>query len=1116
MLSFHILKTVAQFEIRTLLRGWFFRIFAGLTIISLGIFNISVFVDASGAPWIFRALPAAIPYANLIILNLGQAIVAIFLASEFLKQDKKNDTVEVIYARSMTNAEYILGKALGVLSVFLLLNLAVLIMGIGFSFLSSDSSQGIGDFFLYPLLISLPTLVFILGLSFFFMIIFKNQAITFILLLGYIALTIFYLGNKVFHVFDYIAYNVPMMNSTIGGFGNIEEILLHRAIYLFLGLGLIFFTIFKIQRLPQARMFKAFPLYIAIALLAVGGLFIKKYIDLKKGNIEYKKQLIELNDLYVDAPKVKVETCHIDLEHRGEQIIVQASMQLINETNADIDSLIFSLNPSLNIISAELNGKKTKFTRNLQIVKFPCPESIAPKKTAQLVINYEGNINENTHFLDLDLEDYEDNFEFMMFRIRKRYAYLQDNFVCLTSESLWYPVSGTGFSTKKPTLYLPDFTNYSLKVKTNKKLMAISQGAETNNSDGVFEFQPEYPLPKISLLIGNYEKYTKQIDSIEYNLYSIKGNEYFKNHFIELQDSLPEIIRGLKNEYETFIGFEYPFQRFNLAEVPIHFALDKHVWSVSSDAVQPEIIFLSEKGVLLEDSDFKKRKIRAEKQMKRDNEEVSDEELQARILKRFVRGNFMATPEEYYRNDITDRNTFTLFPQYYTFVSQLNSPEWPVLNMAFEAYLKDRNTSSASSRRWFWRGISKGELLNLELKRASLEELIENGIEKTENEDERILLNEVVLAKGNFLFSLFKARYGEAKFNDLLNRFVADYKHLQFSFQSLDSVISQSFGDTISKEVDNWYSTRQLPGFLVKDVETYKVVVGEYTKYQVRFKISNPEAVDGLVSVSVEMTNEGNNRSRRNDNELSNTGFSKEIYLPAQSAQEIGFVFTTEPARMNIFSHISAYLPNNLNYDFSSFDQIRKTAVFDTAVFCPVFVNLEDKNETIVDNEDTGFEYRQKSNQSYLKSLIKKDKEQRYKYTGFRFWSPPSEWKSILRTGFYGKYVRSGMYTKTGNGERTVSWKCQLENEGYYDIYCHIEKFSSNRRRNERKKPDYNFSIYHDDGVEIVNMGDGELEMGWNYLGSFYISSDSARVELSNKSIGSWIFADAIKWIESE
>ena len=78
MMSFHTIRTVAKFERRTLLRGWFFRIFAGLTIGILGIFNVAAFIEASGAPWLYRAMPAAIPYANLIMLNLGQAIVAVF------------------------------------------------------------------------------------------------------------------------------------------------------------------------------------------------------------------------------------------------------------------------------------------------------------------------------------------------------------------------------------------------------------------------------------------------------------------------------------------------------------------------------------------------------------------------------------------------------------------------------------------------------------------------------------------------------------------------------------------------------------------------------------------------------------------------------------------------------------------------------------------------------------------------------------------------------------------------------------------------------------------------------------------------------------------------------
>jgi len=73
----------------------------------------------------------------------------------------------------------------------------------------------------YFLIISLPTLIFILGLSFFVMSILKNQAITFIILLGYVAVTIFYLNTKFYYLFDYMAYSMPLLNSDFIGFGNL-------------------------------------------------------------------------------------------------------------------------------------------------------------------------------------------------------------------------------------------------------------------------------------------------------------------------------------------------------------------------------------------------------------------------------------------------------------------------------------------------------------------------------------------------------------------------------------------------------------------------------------------------------------------------------------------------------------------------------------------------------------------------------------------------------------------------------------------------------------------------------------------------------------------------------
>ena len=1100
---------------RTLLRGWFFRIFAGLAILSIGIFNIAAFVEATGAPWIYRALPSSIPYANLIILNLGQAIVAIFLASEFLKQDKKNDTVEVIYARSMTNTEYILGKTLGILLVFLFLNIVILLLGIGFSFLSSDSSREILVYFYYPFLISLPTLVFILGFSFFLMVTIKNQAITFILLLGYIALSIFYLNHKFYHLADFIAYNVPMIHSTIGGFGNIQETLLHRGIFLFIGIGLIFFTIYKIGRLPQTSKFRTLPIVLSIIFIAIGGLLTKKYIDIKKGNIEFKKEMLALNNALASKPVVYVDSCNLILEHKGDEIFVNASLKASNKSHQVIDTLIFSLNPALQLLSVELDEKKVDYLRNMHVVKIINTEKIQAGEKIQLNISYRGKINENTHFIDKDLDDYEDNFNVELFRLRKRYAYLQENFVCLTSESLWYPISGAGYASKKPAIYLPDFTNYSLTVKTDKNLTAVSQGKMDKVSDGVYRFKPEFALPKISLLIADYKKYSINVDSLEYSLYVRNGNQYFENYFKELHDSIPLLIRELKNEYETFINLKYPFKRFILAEVPVQFSTDKHVWSISSDAVQPEIVFFPEKGVIMEETDFKKRKKREEDKMKRNNEEIMPEELQARIFKRFIRGNFMATPKEWYQfNKIVDRNTYTFFPHYYSFVTQIKSDKFPIINMAVEAYLRERNVNSESSRRWFSEGISKEEKINLELKQLSLKKLMDKGIEKEDDKEEgkRISLNELILAKGNHLFSLFRARYGENEFNSLLSGLIKKNQHKSFDFETIDTAILNIFNDTISDDVDNWYNKKDLPGFLVKDIETYKVLQGEYSKYQLRFKVSNPEEIDGLLTISIEMVDDNSNKDW---DDLSNKNFSRKILIPANSAKEIGFVFTSEPARMKIYTHISENLPNNLIFDFTDFDELKKTQSFDGIVDYPLFTNTHEENEIIADNEDKWFEYKQATNESYLKSLIKENKKQKYQYSSIRFWSPPGVWKAVLRSGFYGKYVRSAMYTKAGNGNRLAIWKAPLKNAALFDVYCNIVKIDFRNRHQKKERTNYNFRVHHDEGIEEISLTDNEIESGWNYLGTFYISSDSAKVELTNKSTGNMIFADAIKWVKN-
>ena len=107
----------------------------------------------------------------------------IFLAADFLKRDKKLDTNEVLYTRSMSNLEYVIGKTWGILRLFLGLNIIILSIGLLMNIISKSMVVDFGSYISYLLIISVPTIVFSLGLAFVLMSLIRNQAVTFLLLL---------------------------------------------------------------------------------------------------------------------------------------------------------------------------------------------------------------------------------------------------------------------------------------------------------------------------------------------------------------------------------------------------------------------------------------------------------------------------------------------------------------------------------------------------------------------------------------------------------------------------------------------------------------------------------------------------------------------------------------------------------------------------------------------------------------------------------------------------------------------------------------------------------------------------------------------------------------------
>ncbi|MCK4538428.1 MAG: hypothetical protein KAV42_06480 [Candidatus Krumholzibacteria bacterium] len=1124
MISFYNIFTVAKIEVRTLLRSWFFRIFSAIAIIFLGFWDFATLSKVTHSPWAFRGISSTIPYVSIMFLNSVQAVIAVFLASDFLKRDKKLDTTEVVYMRSMTNGDYVFGKTFGILFVFLILNVMVLALSLIMQLILAEVPVAWTAYLIYPLVISLPTLVFILGLSFFMMVLIRNQAVTFIVILGYIATTLFFLAGKFNALFDYMAYNVPLMYSSITGFGDIFTLLLHRGIYLVLGMSMISFTIILLKRLPQSRAMTVVSRVSAFALLFLAIAMMVVYTGNIRSGVKLRKEIVSLGNELSDTPVPTPVSCDIKIVHKNSRISAEASLTVTNDTPSSIDRIVMRLNPGLEVEKVLSGGGALGFEREKQILYISPSKTIDPGDTLSFIVSYSGTIDEDAcypYILEEDRAAVSRLEHADMINIGKRYSFVGRDYVLLTPETLWYPAAGPGYSSEHPENHRRDFIDFSLDVTTAPELQAVSQGYAETTGEGRYSFKPEFLLPSLTLSIGNFEYRSIEVDSVEYGLYIIEGHDFFSDNFTDLGDTISTLIRDLRNEAELKLGLEYPYRRLTLLEVPIHFHSYRQLWSVAQETVQPEIVLLPEKGLPFRSVDFRRIQRRMKRRRERTNETTSAIEDQSTILTSFLSRTLLASASNFRFGQNNDNPfafspSYNIFPNFITFTNKVDSEEWPILTMAMEAFYAGKLEESSPSFVRFITGLSPEERVNLALSEKTLEKMISDV-------DKRDMAYYAIKTKGDYLFLLMKSMLGEKDFDQFLGELLQNHRFRKLPVDTLVDEIRGRFGFDIASQIKDWYDSVELPGYLSGMVRSYKVLDGDRERYQVTLTISNPEPSDGLVEITFRrrrgpgrggfMRGPFGRRSQGDDEDL-----VRQVRINAGENLDLGFVLDYQPGTVEINTLISKNIPSVIKVNLPEFELEKKAVPFDGQRPAQRPVSFIEPGEIIVDNEDPGFMQEQKETKSLLKKMLPdRGVDEDEKYHGMVYWKNVSGWLPTTNSKFFGKYVRSAHYTNKGDGDKKVSWNAEIADGGFHDIYYYVSKISPpwHRRSEEQQFGKNHFLIHHDDGTEETEIDLDSAEEGWNFLGSFYISPGTATVEMTNKSDkGRFVTADAVKWIK--
>jgi hypothetical protein len=1110
MISLKNILTISKYEAKVLWRNWFFRIVALAGVFFLTIFNIGVFSEVDTPRWYVLSNSWLMPLSNMVLISIPQAAAVIFLATGLIKKDKKVDTNEVFFVRPITNLDYVLGKALALFKLFFSLNLVLLCIPLIINLTNPFATFNPLAFILYPVLTSLPTIVFTTGIAFLLVTVLRNQPITIVLLLGIAGVQLIYYFDQFSNILDFMAFRLPLFASEIAGFIDIEFAVWQRLFYFITGIAFLFITAFFLDRLPSHKVVRITTGLIGVVLLALSSFVMVKLWDMRQDPISFRQEMISVNGKWAEAPNIEIVSNYIDLELVADEIICTSDLVVENKSDQTLTQIYFTLNPGLVVEELKINGQAREVGRNLQIV-FIEGLSIESGAEAKVQIKYHGFINQSVAHLEVDQERYENASEYFMYSLQKKYAFLQSDYVLLTKDVFWYPDTKIGYSRESPSKERHSFIDFQLDVKTNEGLIPISQGEPFINGD-VYQFKPEYALPQISLVIGNYEKKEIFVDSVTYSVYHYPDNEYFIQQLDQLPDTLSYLISDIATEYEDGQKLAYPFKRLQFVETPIQFTAYTKIYESHQAFLQPETVFWPEEGGDIRQFDFRRQLRDMGRQAREESQELSDKEKQANVFNDLVKKVFTKQIGSGWFFDGRDEDDpdYSLFPNLYAYNSGVVSKDWALLNRSISTYLRnDKQAQTDFSRNM--NGISFTEEVNNLMRESSIREILTEEIEFSK-------IHKSVSLKSQYLFSYLGQLVGEEDFKSFLHNWINSHQHQLTNYKDFKEAVLVQFNLNIDPIIRQVYSETSQPAFEILDLQKYEILDGDRKRYQVLIEVKNSGENDGVIEVKFDTgdnSDDDNFFRRRVNEEIQEETLGQLSIIKRDETKLIGYILDEKPNEITINTIISRNIPSVITLTLGTLKKREGGTLFEGERIIDKRTESQ-QYEVIVDNEDPGFTTFSPIEPTYLRAYLDRRNPTDKKYYGSWFRSY-SKWLATTGSDFYGNTIRSAHFTRAGSGEKITTWTPEFSEEGFYDIYVYMKGKNQNLFQGndgDNRQYSYHYIINHGDGKDDIEYNISNAEPGWNYLGSYYFNQTGGNVMLTDECDLRTVYADAIKWVK--
>ncbi len=1111
---------VARYERIMLMRTTRFRALGVIGILIPLFFGVVLAIAESQGELDDRAsalgLSAFIPFYFFTYI---QTVLIAFVAGNFRAADERAGVEEVIAARPLSTAELVTGKYLGVVQALTILSGCVL--GLTLAIQAAKISITGEPFLLTPylayfLLMTMPALIFMSALTFSLGATLRNTTAVALVSVAYIIAVLFFLGTRYGGIFDFGAFFAPLYFSDMLGLGDITRVLEIRVFYMALATALLGLAIARYPRLPQPGMASKVG-----HVLALGGVVtaVALYGNMARHDVaveQFRTDLFATQISYGDAPVATVLNYQLEVEimKDGVPLAARAELQLANLNEVALSTLIFTLNPGLMVSSvADANGADLPFEVDGSVVRVTPATALAPHAEASITIAYAGYID----LEGFDLLRSAARIETWQGPVHKGdlTAWIRDRSAFLPPRSRWYPVPGVDYGNAdgRPVSF---FTG-RISADIPAGVEIITQGIPTapiagEQGRGISVWDITWPVPQLSLNMGEYETFAADIGDTEVVLYVHPHHVAQLALFEDATEEVVGLIEQLLTAMEQETGLPYPYDRLAVVEVPFLVQWYYEGWEESGGLTQPGVLMIEEDTLVSQLKRMTQRVTRtmnSERGQSQDPARIKRDQLASAIFSVFL------SPEG---------NSSGLFRsplvQLWSFNRSFEGENASLLARGMPVYMQQDLSQEIRSTLFQRRGRGGGgmfmmrgggggfdhsgagvtirvESTNREGPRelgegASWDEMLEamqtQSLAELDPEADPDLYRSVLDAKGLTMFRMIEAVVGSDEFINTLEAFGASSQYESISFEEFEKAVVPEGADedelsraNLDRLIHDWVYGTYVPGYTLTRTEAKKVENerGEVV-YQVMVRIRNGEPGRGFVQVQL---------MGRGDE------ITKNVEIEGGQEVEVSMIIGVRPGMVTV----DPFLAKNRRPLRSPLRIPEEVEAGPPEEYVRVVTEEEAAfTEIIVDNEDEG-------------SSMPVRRVERY----FRPGLEGGNWGVRDNTYSFGRYETNYRTKSGGDGAQPALWTATLPYAGEYDIaYYFLPRRINGRTRNGfwGAADTYLITIIHGGERTEMAISTDQLEPGWNALGRFAFGElEEAVVELSDLASGR-IYADAVRW----